>query len=103
MLAGGFVITGTIYLTGSGTVTLAQASAGMTAGVIEPAPGAFATGWFGGGAVPGTLGVDLSVGSFSQLISVTVPGTAYLNVQATFSGAISAYGSLIVWRAMNAF
>ncbi len=100
-LAGSYVLLGTVYLTGSGSVTLAQASVGVTAGVIETAPGAFATGWFGGGASPGGLSADLSIGSFAQLVSLVVPSTVYLNVKATCSGTISAYGNLIVWRTGN--
>jgi hypothetical protein len=101
--AGTYVLFGTIYLTGSGSVTIAQASVGMTTAVIETAPGAFATGWFGGGASPGSLGVDLSVGTCAQLIPIVAPlpgpWPVYLNVKATFTGAISAYGSLIAWLA----
>jgi hypothetical protein len=101
--AGTYVLFGTIYLTGSGSVTIAQASVGLTTAVIETAPGAFATGWFGGGASPGGLGVDLSVGTCAQLIPIVAPlpgpWPVYLNIKATFTGAISAYGSLIAWLA----
>jgi hypothetical protein len=101
--AGTFVLFGTVYLTGSGSVTLASGSTSLTTAGIETAPGAFATGWFGGGASPGSLGVDLSVGTFAHQVVIASTGAGpwpvYLNVKATFTGAISAYGSLIAWLA----
>lgn len=91
------ILMGMICLTGSGSVTLAQASVGLAAGSIETAPGAFGTAVFGGGASPGSLGVDLSIGTFVQQRYVAGPQPAYLNVKVNFTGSISAYGNIICW------
>lgn len=99
--AGLHVLMGTVYLTGAGSVTLARASVSLTTATIDTAPGSFATGWFGGGASPGSLGMDLTIGTFVGVRQIThiasVPTIGHLNVNATFSGAISGYGNLIAW------
>lgn len=99
--AGLHVLMGTVYLTGAGSVTLARASISLATATIETGPGTFATGWFGGGASPGSLGMDLTIGTFVGVRQIThiasVPTIGRLNVNATFSGAISGYGNLIAW------
>lgn len=94
-----FILIGVVHLTGPGAVTAATASVGFNPGVIETAPAAFATSYYGAPAVsPANLGTDLSIGTIIQQLRVDIPGQAYLNVVAAFNGDISAYGSLIVWR-----
>ena len=99
--AGLHVLIGMVCLTGGGLLSFARASVSTATATIETAPGAFATGWFGAGVSPVTLGVDLTIGSFMRVVNIvhvaSVPTTAFLNVDASFSGSISAYGSLIIW------
>jgi hypothetical protein len=93
---GNNMLIGTLCLTGTGSVTVASVSVGITAGAIETASGAFGTGWFGAGAIPSVIGADLTIGSIARVLFFPVGTPVYLNVRATFSGAISAYGSLAV-------
>jgi hypothetical protein len=91
------LVVGMAYLTGAGTVTLATVSVGLTPGVVEAVPGAFANAWYGdAGASPATIGADLSLGNVIWVVAASKFSTAFLNVSAVFSGEISCYGGLIV-------
>lgn len=98
-----FILIGMAYLTGPGSVTACSVSTGQVPDVIDHAPGAFASMPFASpihspGQSPDALGVDLTIGTCVQQLRVDIPESLYLNVRATFTGDIAAYGSLIVWR-----
>jgi hypothetical protein len=85
---------GSVYFTGSGTLSWARASLGSNAAVIDIAAVGQA-GTFVGSASPGTLGFDIGILSMMFLWSGSTTD-AYLNAEANFTGSISAYGSFVV-------
>lgn len=95
MPPGYFGMFASVYFTGSGTLTWGRASIGINSATIETAGGQCGN-IYVGSASPATLGWDLAVDGMAYGWVSSWTQVFYLNAAASFSGSISAYGSLLV-------
>ena len=95
--AGAWMLFAAAYFTGTGGLEWGRASVGITTAIIDVTlPGQYGDTYIAAAAPsPSSLGFDPSVTGLMLYYNNTVDAPVYVNAAAKFTGAISAYGTLL--------